>query len=70
MTKEATLRVPAVHCSGCAKTIKQTLQKLPGVSVNEVDTESKLVQLSFEESGVSLEKIRESLEEIGFAPDD
>ena len=70
MTTEATLRVPAVHCGGCANTIKKTLQKLPGVSVNDVDTETKLVHLSFEESEVSLETIKESLEDVGFAPDE
>ena len=70
MTTEATLRVPAVHCGGCANTIKQTLQKLPGVSVNDIDTDTKLVHLSFEESEVSLDQIKESLEEVGFAPDE
>ena len=70
MTKEAALRVPAVHCGGCANTVKRTLQMLPGVSVTDVDTESKLVHLSFDESEVSLDQIKESLEEVGFAPDD
>ena len=70
MTTKATLKVPAVHCGGGAITIKQTLQKLPGVSVNDINTETKVVQLSFEESEVSLEKIKESLEEVGFAPDE
>lgn len=70
MTTETTLRVPAIHCGGCAKTIKQTLQMLPGVGVNDIDTENKLVHLSFEESEVSIERIRESLEEVGFAPDE
>lgn len=70
MTAKATLKVPAAHCGGCAITIKHTLQKLPGVSVNDINTETKLVQLSFEESEVSLEKIKESLEEVGFAPDE
>ena len=70
MTTQATLKVPAVHCGGCANTVKKTLQKLPGVSVGDIDTNTKLVQLSFEESEVSLEKIKESLEEVGFAPDE
>lgn len=70
MNLEATLRVPAVHCGGCANTVKQTLQKLSGVNVSDIDTKTKLVKLSFEESEVSLDQIRESLEEVGFAPDE
>ncbi|MCH8223687.1 MAG: heavy-metal-associated domain-containing protein [Chloroflexi bacterium] len=70
MTKEATLVVPAIHCSSCADTIRRNLEPIPGVESVVVDPESKIVDLRFEESVVTEEQIREKLEEIGFFPDE
>lgn len=70
MTIEATLKIPAIHCEGCTTTIKRRLQSLPSVSVTGVDAASKSAHFTFDESQVSLERITESLEEIGFSPDD
>lgn len=70
MTKEATLKIPAIHCSGCATTVKRNLHALAGVSIVDVDPGTKLVRLSFDESEVTLDRIKESLDEIGFSPDD
>ncbi len=70
MTKEATLKVPAIHCSSCADTIRRNLEPISGVVSVEVDPESKTVDLMFEESDVTEKQIREKLEEIGFFPDE
>lgn len=70
VNKEATLKISAIHCEGCATTIKRRLQTLPSVSVTGVDAASKSARFTFDESQVSLERITESLEEIGFSPDD
>ncbi len=70
MTKEATLKIPALHCGGCARTVVASLEKLPGVKVTETDPESKLVQLDFDDSTTSLDEIRDSLDQIGFSPED
>ncbi len=69
-TKEAILRISAIHCSGCATTVKRNLHALPGVSVTDVDHKTKQVHLGYDESQVSLDQIKESLDEIGFSPDD
>lgn len=70
MTKEALLKVPAIHCSSCANTISSHVNALDGVSAVEVDAESKEVRLTFDESSVTLGRIRDSLEEIGFFAED
>ena len=70
MTKEATLRIPALHCDGCAKTVTGSLERLPGVEVTETDPGSKLVQLRFDDSITSLAEIREALDQVGFSPED
>ncbi len=69
MTKQATLKVPAIHCSSCADTISRNLEPIEGVKSVTVDAESKTVELEFEESEVSETQIRGKLEEIGFFPD-
>ena len=33
MAQETTLKIPAIHCSGCVKTVTQTLEALPSVKV-------------------------------------
>ena len=70
MTTQATLKIPAMHCGGCAKSVTANLEKLPGVEVTDTDPESKLVQLDFDDSAISLDEIRDSLDQIGFSPED
>ncbi len=70
MSEETTLKIPAIHCGGCVKTVTRTLEALPSVKVAEADSESKLVHLQFEESAVNLDRIREALDEVGFSADD
>ena len=70
MATEATLKIRAIHCGGCVRTVTKTLEALPSVQVTRADQESKLVRLRFEESAVALDRIRERLDEIGFCPED
>ena len=69
-TKETTLRIPALHCGSCAKTVTRILEALPSVAVSETAPETKLVGVQFDESAISLDQIREALEEVGFFPED
>lgn len=67
---EATLKIPALHCSSCAATVARVLGPLPTVEVTRTDLDAKLVHLQFDASEVSLDRIREALDEVGFSPDD
>ena len=69
MTQEATLTIPALHCGGCAKTVTRSLEALASVEVANVDPESKLVELQFDDSTISLDEIREALDQVGFSPE-
>jgi Cu2+-exporting ATPase len=69
MERQATLKIPAIHCDGCTKTITGTLGALPGVTVGDADVEAKLVRVRFDDSLVKLGEIMQSLEMIGFAAD-
>ena len=70
MTKQETLKIPALHCGGCADTVTRVLSALPSVEVTHTEPETKLVDVRYDESAVSLEQIREALEEVGFFPED
>ena len=70
MTQAATLKIPALHCGGCATTVTRSLESLTGVQVTETDPDSKLVQLEFDDSTITLDEIREALDQVGFSPED
>ncbi len=70
MSTETTLKIPAIHCGGCVKTVTRTLEALPSVKVTEADPVTKLVQVRFDESAASVDRIREALDEVGFSPED
>ncbi len=69
-TKETTLRIPSLHCTSCSNSVARELGTLPSVKVTQTDVDVKLVHLQFDESEVSLNQIREALEEVGYFPDD
>ena len=70
MNKQETLKIPALHCGSCGETVTRVLSALPGVAVTQSDPDTKLVDVQFDESEVSLDQIREALEEVGFFPED
>jgi len=70
MAKETTLTIPALHCGGCAQSVTRTLEALPGVGITQVDPATKLVRIRFDESAVSLDQIREALDQVGFSAEE
>ena len=70
MVQETTLKVPAIHCDACVNTITRTLTALPSVQIAEADTDTKLVRVQYDESAVSVDQIREALDEVGFSADE
>ncbi len=70
MSEETTLKIPALHCGGCVDTVTRTLKAVPSVEVTQADPETKLVQVRFDESAASLDRIREALDEVGFSAED
>ena len=70
MTKAITLRIPAPHCGGCVKTVTRTVEVLPSVQVTDSDATLKTVRLQFDESAITLDQIREALDQVGFSPEE
>lgn len=62
-------KVPNISCEHCTRTIKREVGALPGVSAVEEDVESKEVTVVYE-GEKTLEKVIETLKEIGYPPAD
>ena len=48
----------------------RTLEPLPSVEITHTDLDAKLVRVRYDESAVSLDRIRDALDEIGFSPEE
>ncbi len=63
-----TFQVAEIHCANCENTIKTALSKLPGVSVVVPSSATNDVKVSFDDTKVNEDQLRDRLEEVGFAP--
>jgi copper chaperone len=58
-----TLKVPDISCEHCERTITNTLQPVNGVRSVRVDIPARQVRVDYDESQVSVEKMKELLQE-------
>ncbi len=61
-----TLNVQGMSCGHCVKAIEGSVGELEGVNQVSVKLDEALVEVSFNESEVSLDKIKETIEEQGY----
>ena len=64
---EKLLQVPEVHCDHCKSSIEGAVGDLNGVSRVEVSIPDTSVDVTFDEETVTLEAIKETIEEQGYA---
>ncbi|HLI68880.1 MAG TPA: heavy-metal-associated domain-containing protein [Ktedonobacteraceae bacterium] len=64
--ESTTLIAPDISCEHCQHAIESTLGKLDGVSLVHVDIPTKSVRVSYDAQKVSLAKIEEALDDIGY----
>ena len=60
------LEVPDISCAHCEKTILTTLQGQPGVQTVQVSIPGKTVYLQHDPATLSLDRVRELLDEEGY----
>ena len=58
-----TLNVPDISCEHCEHTITNTLQPVDGIRTVRVYIPTKQVKVEFDEAQVSVEKMKELLQE-------
>lgn len=66
--QKAQLNVKGMTCSGCARTITKGVKKLPGIEQLTVRLEDKLVEVEFDSSKISLQKIEDEIRKMGYKP--
>ena len=60
------LAVKGMTCSHCQSSVEGSLKGLDGVSSVDVNLESGKVEVNFDEAKVSLEKLKEAVEDQGY----
>lgn len=64
--KETNLKIEGMHCTGCSTRLEKILNNLEGVETAKVSLEEKKATIKYDETKISLENIKESIENAGF----
>jgi copper chaperone len=59
-----TLKVEGMSCNHCVNTIEKTLKEMG--ATGKVDLAGKTVEVSYDESAVTVDAIKEAIEEQGY----
>lgn len=63
---DITFTVQGMTCAHCEKAVKNAVNDVDGVSNVKVDLNDKLVSVSFNEDKVTVEQIKEAIEDQGY----
>ena len=61
-----TLSVPGMTCSACPLTVKQALNKVPGVSKTDVSFEKRQAVVSFDDAKTNLQALTKATADAGY----
>lgn len=61
-----TLQVKGMSCEHCVHAIETALNELNGVKTVHVDLKTDKVSVTYDESAVSLEKVKEAIDDQGY----
>lgn len=64
--KETNLKIEGMHCAGCSTRLEKVLNNLEGVETAKVSLEEKKATIKYDETKISLESIKETIEDTGF----
>lgn len=64
--KETNFKIEGMHCTGCSTRLEKVLNNLEGVEIAKVSLEEKKATIKYDETKISLENIKESIEDAGF----
>jgi mercuric ion binding protein len=65
-SKTVTLSVPSMDCEACPITVKKAIQKVGGVEKVSVTYQPKEAVVTFDDSRVSVDKLREATAKAGY----
>ncbi|MBB6446937.1 copper chaperone CopZ [Bacillus benzoevorans] len=64
--EKVTLTVEGMSCGHCVKAVESSVGGLNGVSSVKVDLENKKVDIEFNQEAVTLEAIKETIDDQGY----
>lgn len=64
--KETNLKIEGMHCAGCSTRLERVLNNLEGVETATVSLEEKKATIKYDETKISLESIKEAIDDAGF----
>ncbi len=64
--KEIKLNIAGMHCEGCSTRLQKVLNNQDGVSEAKVSLEAKEAVIKFDESQISIDELKEAVEDAGF----
>ncbi|RXZ02810.1 copper chaperone CopZ [Fictibacillus sp. S7] len=64
--EKITLKVAGMSCNHCVNTIQGNVGKLEGVSQVKVDLKEGKVNVEYDASKISLDKIKETIDDQGY----
>lgn len=64
--KKSVIRVEGMSCSHCENAVKKSVGALDGVTSVLVDLKGKTVMVEYEDSKVSLDRIKNEIEDQGY----
>lgn len=64
--KTIELHVTGMTCEGCENTVSTAVSELPGVSKSVASFREELASVSFDTTQVSIEKITETINDLGY----
>ncbi len=67
--EEKTVHIPNISCGHCTMTIEREIGEIEGISFVKGNAETKEVTVKWN-SPLTWETIRQTLDEIGFTPDE
>lgn len=61
-----TLDIKGMTCMGCVRSIKNVLEKIPGVSSAEISLEDAQVTIQFDAAISGIDRFKHAIEDAGF----
>ena len=58
-----------IHCAGCEARIQSVLARVPGVEEVKASHQTQVVRLTLDPGKVSVQEVREKLEDLGYKTD-
>jgi copper chaperone len=67
LSTQTVLQVPEVHCEHCKTSLEGAVGNLGGVDSVEVSVPDATLDVTYDEGAVSLDTIKQTIEEQGYA---